>query len=229
MLYPDIEIVQTDLQRRPVCGRDLLFLRQWLDLSVAEACFLFGMHFSKWQACTEPERADEPLDDVGVSLLAWALIAFPETHLLPRYPAPAEVYPLFRAVAAKTGRTLATSVQPTPLGKTAFGLLLGREITSPTRWLSAGDPRPADPQVERLLFALRGVLQLRGVGGLEAWCDRAAVEAAARGLTLDACMTSWSRMDTRKELRKSGGRRRGRPAGTARARRGAPPGRRGPP
>jgi len=216
MLYPDIEIVQTDLQRRPVCGKDLLFLQHWLDLSIAEACFLFGMPFSKWQACTEGERADRPLDDIGVSLLAWTLIAFPETHFLPRYPTPAEVYPLYRAVAEKTPRTLATAYAPTPLGKTAYGLLLGREITSPTRWLSETDPRPADPQVARLAFALRGILQLRGVGGLEAWFDRAGEEARARGLTLNACMTSWSRMDDRKQSR---GRPRGRPAGSGKKRR----------
>jgi hypothetical protein len=186
--FPDATLLALD--NRPVTGSDLLFLQQWYDLTVPETCYLLGITLLRWQELTR--EVGQPVGDPGVALLVWALLRFPEAQYLPTFPDPAEVYPLYEAMAAQSTRTLAAKRRGR-LGKTAFGLLLGREATSAGRWLSPTHSRSAGPSVRRLLFAFRNVLLAHGVPGLETWVERVGVEAAARQLNL-AQMTSWFRM-----------------------------------
>ena len=179
------------LDDRPVCGRDLLFLQQWFHATLTETCYLLGLSLPKWRHGLQ--HPDEPVNDPTVALLVWVLATYPETHFLPTFPQPAEVYPLFKMMAGQSTKTLGFT-RKTRLGKTAFGLLLGREITSSNRWLSEKQPRPPDPQVYRLLFVLRNLLLTYGVVGFDAWVDRVELEAEARNLRFSSQMTSWSRM-----------------------------------
>jgi hypothetical protein len=205
---PDSAALHLDLDDRPVCGQDLLFLQQWYELSRLDMCYLLGLSDLKWCAYTHPDRIREPLGDPAVALLVWLLVRYPETFFLPAFPSPREVYPLYDRLAARADA-------PLYLGKTAFGLLLGREIGSATRWLApAGSPAIA-PTVARLLFVFQNRLRTCGVVGLEEWVADARREAEARGLDLRGKMTSWFRMDVRPPKRSR--RPRTRKARTARA------------
>jgi hypothetical protein len=205
---PDSAALHLDLDDRPVCGQDLLFLQQWYELSRLDMCYLLGLSDLKWCTYTHPDRIREPLGDPAVALLVWLLVRYPETFFLPAFPSPREVYPLYDRLAARAD-------SPLYLGKTAFGLLLGREIGSATRWLApAGSPAIA-PTVARLLFVFQSRLRTHGVVGLEEWVTDAQREAEARGLDLRGKMTSWFRMDARPPKR--GRRPRTRKARTASA------------
>lgn len=188
---PDALVLDLKLHDRPVCGRDVLVFQQWFDATLTETCFLLGLSIPKWQQVLQ--QPDAPVGDPAVALLVWALASYPETRFLPVFPEPAEVYPLFKSIAAQSTRTLGT-FRRTRFGKAAFGLALGREITSMNRWEAEKRPRPPSPQVYRLLFALRNILLTYGVTGFDAWVDRVELEAAARNLTFSSRMTSWSRM-----------------------------------
>lgn len=187
--FPDA--APLDLDNRPVCGHDLLFLQQWYHLSVPETCYLLGIiSLPKWRAYTDdPSR---PVSDPSLALLVWTLLKYPEAHYLPDFPEPADVYPLYQAMAAQSPQTLAEKRRG-KLGKIAFGVLLGRETTSAGRWLSETNPRPASGSVRRLLFVFRNVLLNHGVLGLDIWMQRIRQEAAERGLSL-AKITSWYRV-----------------------------------
>lgn len=211
---PDAAALNLDLDDRPVCGQDLLFLQQWYKLSRLDMCYLLGLSDLKWCTYTHPDRIREPLGDPAVALLVWLLVRYPETFFLPAFPSPREVYPLYDRLAGQSGPAAGADA-PLYLGKTAFSLLLGREISSATRWLSpAGSPAIA-PTVARLLFVFQSRLRAHGVVGLEEWVADARREAEARGLDLRGKMTSWFRMDARQPKR--GRRPRTRKARTAHA------------
>jgi len=180
-----------DLNDRPVRGSDILFLQQWFGLTLTETCYMLGLSLPKWQACIQ--HPDEPVNDPTVALLVWLLATYPETRFLPQFPEPAEVLPQYLATAQQSTKTLG-DVRRTRFGKTAFGLLLGREITSSNRWMSEHHPRQPSPQVHRLLFVFRNLLLTHGVPGFDTWVERVEQEATARGLKLSTRMTSWSRM-----------------------------------
>lgn len=187
--FPDATAL--DLDHRPVCGHDLLFLQQWYNLTAVETCYLLGLgSLQQWHAYTRD--ASQPVSDPSLALLVWTLLTFPEAHYLPDFPPPADVFPLYQAMAAQSTQTLAEKRRGR-LSKTAFGVLLGRETTSTGRWLSDTNPRPASASVRRLLWVFRNVLLTHGVRGLDLWMQRLRREAAERGLSL-AKMTSWFRM-----------------------------------
>lgn len=193
---PDAAALNLDLDDRPVCGQDLLFLQQWYKLTRLDMCYLLGLSDLKWCRYTHPDHVREPLGDPAVALLVWLLVRYPETFFLPAFPSPREVYALYDRLAGQSGPAAGADA-PLYLGKTAFGLLLGREIGSATRWLApAGSPAIA-PTVARLLFVFQNRLRTGGVVGLEEWVADAQLEAEARGLDLRGKMTSWFRMDAR--------------------------------
>ena len=194
LLVPDTDTLHLDLDDRPVCGQDLLFLQQWYKLSRNDMCYLLGLTDMKWCHYTHPQHIQEPLGDPAVSLLVWVLAHYPETVFLPSFPTAAEVYPLY----ARLGKQSAQRTQGgkrLPLGRTMFSLLLGREIGSATRWLSETQPATIAPTVARLLFVLKILLQNQGVAGLDEWVAQAQLEAEARGLSLRDKMSSWFRGD----------------------------------
>ena len=197
---PDSDALNLDLDGRPVCGQDLLFLQQWYKLSRLDMCYLLGLSDPKWCRYTHPKHVKEPLGDPAVSLLVWLLVRYPETFFLPAFPSPREVYALYGRLAEQGGST-ARSGRSLYLGKTAFSLLLGREIGSASRWLSGDGPTAVSPTVARLLFVFKNRLLNRGVVGLAEWVDNARLEAGARGLNLEDKMTSWFRMDARAPAR----------------------------
>lgn len=197
---PDAAALNLDLDDRPVCGQDLLFLQQWYKLTRLDMCYLLGLSDLKWCRYTHPDHVREPLGDPAVALLVWLLVRYPETFFLPAFPSPREVYALYDRLAGQSGPAAGADA-PLYLGKTAFGLLLGREIGSATRWLApAGSPAIA-PTVARLLFVFQNRLRTGGVVGLEEWVADAQREAEARGLDLRGKMTSWFRMDARQPKR----------------------------
>lgn len=174
-----------DVQGRALRGKDLLFLRQWLGLSIADCCYLLGMPLIRWPYYQQ--RPDSLIQDAGVAMLARALLTHPEVHYLPRFPTPAEILPAYRRALAQSSRALADP-------DTALGLLLGRDRTSAKRWLNGTGQRQVPPPVSRLLLALQTLLLHHGVPGFEALVDRAAFEAAARGIDLFApATTTWAR------------------------------------
>ena len=73
LLVPDPETLHLDLDDRPVCGQDLLFLQQWYKLSRTDMCYLLGLTDMKWCHYTNPQHVQEPLGDPAVSLLVWVL------------------------------------------------------------------------------------------------------------------------------------------------------------
>ncbi len=194
LLVPDPATLHLDLDDRPVCGQDLLFLQQWYKLSRTDMCYLLGLTDMKWCHYTNPRHVQEPLGDPAVSLLVWVLAHYPETVFLPSFPTAAEVYPLYERLAGQSAQRTRGSDRPY-LGRTAFSLLLGREIGSASRWLSETQPATIAPTVARLLFVLKTLLQNHGVAGLDEWVDQAQLEAQARGLALHDKMTSWFRGD----------------------------------
>jgi len=196
---PDPELF--DLQDRPVCGRDLMLLRQWTGLSIADCCYLLGITVPRWHAYHK--HPDQLLGDPSVALLAWALLRYPDVHYLPTFPDPAEVYPAYAHALEHSATTL-------PKPETAFSLLLGRERAATPRWLSEiGAPsQTLHPPVRRLLLAFQRLLTVQGVPGFEAFVNRARFEAQVRGLDLDApSMTTW----THRTARSPDAPRRGRP------------------
>ena len=197
---PDPDALNLDLDHRPVCGQDLLFLQQWYRLSRLDMCYLLGLNDLKWCTYTRPDRIREPLDDPAVALLVWLLVRYPETFFLPAFPSPPEVYALYDRLAAQSGQA-ARADAPLYLGKTAFALLLGREIGSSTRWLAPAASPAIAPTVARLLLVFQNRLRGHGVVGLEEWVADARLEAEARGLDLRGKMTSWYRMDARRPKR----------------------------
>lgn len=173
------------LKGRALRGKDLLFLRQWLGLDIADCCYLLGMPAVRWHYYQK--RPDRLLDDAGVALLARALLTHPEAHFLPRFPAFAEVEPAFRRALQQSARAPAEPA-------TALGLLLGRDRASVARWRRGTGQRQMPPPVRRLLLVLRAVLAGHGVPGFESLIDRAALEADARGFDLDSPeMNTWIR------------------------------------
>lgn len=194
---PDSAALNLDLDHRPVCGQDLLFLQQWYELSRLDMCYLLGLSDLKWCTYTHPDRVREPLGDPAVALLVWLLVRYPEAFFLPAFPTPREVYPLYDRLAGQSGPAAGADA-PLYLGKTAFGLLLGREIGSASRWLAPGGSPAIAPTVARLLFVFQNRLRTHGVVGLEEWVAAARREAEARGLDFRGKMTSWFRMDARR-------------------------------
>jgi hypothetical protein len=193
---PDADTLHLDLENRPVCGQDLLFLQQWYKLSRLDMCYLLGLSDLKWCHYTNPQHVKEPLGDPAVALLVWALVRYPDAFFLPAFPTPQEVYPLYERLAEQSAPRPGDDA-PVYLGKTTFSLLLGREIGSTSRWLSPTDAKPITPTVSRLLFVLKSLLQAHGAPGLEDWVNCAQREAQERGLDLKGKMTSWFRMDAR--------------------------------
>ena len=184
LTLPDPSQLAT-LQDRALCGRDLLFLRQWSGLNIADCCYLLGMPAVRWKHYQN--HPDDPIDDAGVALLARALLTHPEAHFLPRFPEFPEMEPALR-------RALRQSARPLPDPDTALGVLLGRDRSSVDRWRRGTGARKVPPPVRRLLLVLGAVLADHGVQGFESLVDRAALEAAARGFDLDSpAMVTWTR------------------------------------
>lgn len=174
-----------ELKTRALRGKDLLLLRQWLGLNIADCCYLLGMPLIRWHYYQQ--RPESLIQDAGVAMLTRTLLTHPEVHYLPRFPTPAEMLPAYRRALAQSNRTLADP-------DTAFGLLLGRDRTSVKRWLNGTGQRQTPPPVSRLLGVLQVLLLHHGVPGFEALLDRAAFEAAARGFDLHSPdMTTWAR------------------------------------
>ena len=174
-----------ELKSRALRGKDLLLLRQWLGLNIADCCYLLGMPLIRWHYYQK--RPESLIQDAGVAMLARALLTHPEVHYLPRFPTPAEMLPAYRRALAQSNRKLADP-------DTALGLLLGRDRTSVKRWLNGTGQRQVPPPVSRLLGALHILLLHHGVSGFEALVDRAAFEATTRGFDLHSpAMTTWAR------------------------------------
>ena len=53
---PDSDALNLDLDDRPVCGQDLLFLQQWYKLSRLDMCYLLGLNDLKWCTYTHPDH-----------------------------------------------------------------------------------------------------------------------------------------------------------------------------
>ncbi len=80
--YPPLAL---DLGDRPIVGRDLLLLQQWLGLDLTELTAALGISPPRWRELTT-ERPDEPLDDPALALLVWSILTFPAQSYLPVYP-----------------------------------------------------------------------------------------------------------------------------------------------
>ena len=200
LTLPDPRQIES-LKDRALRGKDLLFLRQWTGLSIADCCYLLGMPVVRWHYYQK--HPDRLIDDAGVALLARALLTHPEAHFLPRFPEFAEVEPAFRHALRQCARSL-------PEPDTALGLLLGRDRSSVARWRRGTGQRPTPPPVRRLLLVLHAVLADHGVPGFESLVERAALEAAARGFDLDSpAMVTWTRRAPYRP--RAGSARRGRP------------------
>ncbi|MEE4379887.1 MAG: hypothetical protein V2J55_20555 [Candidatus Competibacteraceae bacterium] len=193
---PFPESIRDELNSRPACGNDILLLQQWRNLTEQDLRFLLGISIQKMLAYTR--NSAEPVSDPGLGMLLWALINFPETHFMTIFPEPGEVYQLYSTMAEQSTKTLAAK-RSNALGRVAFGLLLGRDMNSATRWLSETNPRPPTATVRRLLYVFLNFLQRYGVQGLDAWFERTQLEARERQLNLSN-ITSWT---TRAKPRRS--------------------------
>ena len=103
LTLPDPRQIES-LKDRALRGKDLLFLRQWTGLSIADCCYLLGMPVVRWHYYQK--HPDRLIDDAGVALLARALLTHPEAHFLPRFPEFAEVEPAFRHALRQCARAL---------------------------------------------------------------------------------------------------------------------------
>jgi len=175
--YPPLAL---DLGDRPIVGRDLLLLQQWLGLDLTELTAALGISPPRWRELTT-ERPDEPLDDPALALLVWSILTFPAQSYLPVYPEVEAVYATFQELAD----TLELPGRRRLSAKKAFGLLLGREGTSGFRWLAPGAPRGnARQKTRRLMLVFDAVLRAHGAAGLRRWLERVELEAAQRGIDL---------------------------------------------
>ncbi len=169
-----------DLGDRPIVGRDLLLLQQWLGLDLTELTAALGISPPRWRELTT-ERPDEPLDDPALALLVWSILTFPAQSYLPVYPEVEEVYATYQQLAD----TLELPGRRRLSAKKAFSLLLGREGTSGFRWLAPGAPRGnARQKTRRLMLVFDAVLRAHGAAGLRRWLERVGLEAAQRGIDL---------------------------------------------
>jgi hypothetical protein len=201
---------------RPVCGQDLDDVRKMLGLSVADACYLYGLSPTKWSQMVSgiqaiPEinykgsTAQTPVTDPTLALLVRCLAANPELPVIPQMPSPAEMSAMISNV---TGN-------PT---QRYFAVALGNESTSAYRWSRIGQQPPATAQ--RLLYALKLALVKRDDADKKAfmanWEKIVRTEAAARDAAGDVFETGkWPQTESEQtiikelkkkaEARKSGG------------------------
>lgn len=155
--------------RHPVTGHEVNVTRKKLELSVPEACWLFGLSMNKWSEAVR-QRAKDPVGNVSLALLVRALQANPQMAPLPRKVDPA--------------RFLATLCQQQPLSQRRFALLLGCEASAGSRWINQ-QVAPA-PVVERLLSVWQQRLGDDPDGpsvqrGLAEWGTLIKAEMTARG------------------------------------------------
>ncbi|MDS4060090.1 MAG: hypothetical protein RKP73_16185 [Candidatus Contendobacter sp.] len=87
-----------DLGDRPILGRDLLLLQQWLGLDLTELTAALGISPARWRELTT-ERPDDPVDDPALALLVWSILTFPAQSYLPVYPEVEAVYATFQELA----------------------------------------------------------------------------------------------------------------------------------
>jgi hypothetical protein len=149
---------------RPVLGRDLEALREKLNRTALECCFLLGIPLTTWADWKRHE--DNPLPNPTAALAVRLYDRFPE--LAPAEPNPAV---LRERLTETTGRRMTLA---------ELSLLLGREKTSGYRWQTRGEPSLT---VSRLIRGLMQLLENQGPGGLDAYLDLVKGEALARGIS----------------------------------------------
>lgn len=165
-------------ENRPVIGSDLEDIRIMNGMSVADACWLFGMSPTKWTYVAK-KGANQPVSST-LALLARALDRDPPIRLLPEMPNATEISSLLNGVSEVDKKRLA--------------IISGNEACGGYRWLVLGTRQPAELQrlfyclKQRLLMAPKG----RRVEVLADWFKTVENEARARGITDIFRTGSWT-------------------------------------
>lgn len=177
---------------RPVMGYDLLQLRQWTGLDVAELVGLLGITYNIWYDLTE-NKANQPIANPDLALLVWAVFSFPEENGFPQIPDPATVLAQFQEVAKDL--PYPSEHGPKRLStQRVFALLQGREPTATSRWISGGETKVVATRLKtrRLMVIFSAVLRHHGKAGLAKWLARVNAEAHWRGLSDFWKQGSWA-------------------------------------
>lgn len=189
---------------RPVIGRDLDDVRQLHGLSVADACWAYGISLTKWSQIVRgvqpnPKKGiagttpDDPVTDPTLALLVRLLDANTDVRLVPEMPTVAEMSAL---VADVTGNAT----------QKFFAVGLGNEMTSAYRWSRIGQRPPAT--VDRLMYSLKQALAKREPADktefLAGWRKIVRAEATARGADGDVFETGrWPQLESKVKRRQS--------------------------
>ena len=160
---------------RPVIGQDLDDVRQAYGLSVADACWLFGLSITKWSQMVRgseenPDAPNEPIKDPTLALLIRFLDTFNDVEAVPSLPTAEEMFELLN------------SSKSTP--KKEMSILLGSEETATYRWTELGTRQP--PAVGRLMYFLRlkllGCSTTQRIDFMSKWESIVRIEGTARGV-----------------------------------------------
>ena len=197
LLVPDPETLHLDLDDRPVCGQDLLFLQQWYKLSRNDMCYLLGLTDMKWCHYTNP----------SMSKNRWAIRPFhcwcgcwrtiPKRCSCRAFPPPPRCIRSTSAWPSKApnGRAVVIAVAVVPIwaARRSAYCWAGNRQRQP---LAVGDPARDDcPDRRAALVRAEDSPAKPGVAGLDEWVEQTQLEAQARGLSLHDKMTSWFRGD----------------------------------
>lgn len=152
---------------RPVLGKDLDGIRQTLGISVADACWVFGITISKWAKLTKNPTCI--IDDPALALLIRMIDSNPLLCELPQYPDPCDIFKDLNDVAK--------------IDKKTFSILLGAEKSSAHRWIKKSS-RPTPPTSRLMYYIAKSMStssQHKKESFLKSWSETVKTEAIARG------------------------------------------------
>lgn len=153
---------------RPVIGKDLLEIKQAFGLSTADAIWLFGLSITKWTQVAK-SKAEEPIRDPTLALLARFLDRHPELSVVPKFPKTNEMFDFLNEI--------------TPVSQKRFSILLGSEASAAYRWRKPGARQ--SPTSERLMYfikvSLLSLSENKRAEMLDDWKRTVEAEAQARG------------------------------------------------
>lgn len=156
-------------ENRPVNGYDLDAIKQHLDLTTADACWLFGVSITKWTQVVR-KNGDKPLDDPCLAMLVRFIDTHPEISILPRAPSAEDLYQMINSVVKTDYKR--------------FAILLGNQASGGYRWIKLNGRQT--PTLQRLMYMLRIALLSRPEAErpeiLERWSGTVLNEGRTRGV-----------------------------------------------
>ncbi|WP_040477100.1 hypothetical protein [Paramagnetospirillum caucaseum] len=168
---------------RPVCGEDIINLRERLGISVSDMMWLLGLTAAHWGEITSDKTNESgqkkytaPVADPAVALLARWLDAHIDdaARLVPTWPTPKELFDRLKQYPE--------SPSMGTIDRKRLGLCLGRDATTGSRWLMKDRADSGTPaNIDRLLYFVTSAIDDRGADAWVEYRRLAQHEASLRG------------------------------------------------